>query len=358
MQQAITYAPKMNSVPEICFSAREAELKKLFNDYPVGKILFVSDGSSFGLFSGAVHSPRALAVVLDGDDALPLFCMPDGIACVAVSGRRETLLATRGYAAICGVPTVLFPVDASLYGVFDGQTQLLTNGVRGEVKLNDGRVVYDEKAITPSLGRALAGLYLSRLALFETRALSILKRTELPDAFEEAFGLLDTVKGDAEEIIAKNARLRVLERDGLPVGEGAALANLLRGSEDAPWRAFLLLSSLYAAFFKRGKPRRYRVPDYSARFLAAGIAEGYLTANIPTAEEYSRRALALERGRGELLREINALTDRRAEYLFRLRRYMAAEDAACELGALSRLPEVVPSGLSAIIRDFGLMEEL
>ena len=61
-----------------------------------------------------------------------------------------------------------------------------------------------------------------------------------------------------EEIVRRNARLRMLEEDGVPQGEGMRL----EGSAYTRWQA---LCALYLAFFAKGRPRRYAVPDYAAR---------------------------------------------------------------------------------------------
>lgn len=364
MQGTATYAPKKKSLPvveNLCFSACGAAIEKIFRDYPVGKILFISDSGSLGVFSAAACSPRAVAVVLDGEDVLPLFTMPDGITCVAAAGKRETLLAARGFAAINGLPAVLFPQDASLYGVFERETRLLTGGVRGKVYLEPAWIVCDPVLLRPTLGRTLAGQYLSRLALFETRAITFLTRREATCAYEDAFRTLDCMTSGEEEIVRRSAALRAFEQDGLPCGEGLTLAEVLRlrGVELPQWKAYLLLLSLYTAFLKRGKPRKYRIADYSARFCFAGIGDaGYLAAQIPTVEEYSKRAFALERSRGILLRELNVLNARRMQDLSRIRAYAAAVDIADGYAVLKCLPELKPDGLCALIRDFGLLEEL
>ena len=73
MQGTTTYAPKKKSLPaleNLCFSACGAAIEKIFRDYPVGKILFISDSGSLGVFSAAVCSSRAVAVVLAGEDVL------------------------------------------------------------------------------------------------------------------------------------------------------------------------------------------------------------------------------------------------------------------------------------------------
>ena len=75
-------------------------------------------------------------------------------------------------------------------------------------------------------------------------------------------------------------------------------------------------------------------------------------------EEYSKRAFALERSRGILLRELNVLNARRMQYLSRIRTYAAAVDIADGCAVLKCLPELEPDGLCALIRDFGLLEEL
>ena len=45
--------------------------KQALRDFPFGKVIFYTDGASFGRLGDAVRSPRAAAVVQDAADALP-----------------------------------------------------------------------------------------------------------------------------------------------------------------------------------------------------------------------------------------------------------------------------------------------
>ena len=75
---------------------------------------------------------------------------------------------------------------------------------------------------------------------------------------------------------------------------------------------------------------------------------------IPTAEEYARRALILERRRSDLLAEIRAI-DRETHSVCAVLKKSGENSGISD--ALRTLPEHCPDGLSAIIRDFGLMEQ-
>ena len=167
---------------------------------------------------------------------------------------------------------------------------------------------------------------------------------------------LQTVLGDNLRIIAGGARKERLERDGVPVGEGRTLAELYDGSSFAVLQAQRALSALYYAFLRRGSPRRYAVPDYRARAAASQVS--YAQLRIPDAAEYASRAIMLERVRGELLAEILHLRSAHAAQLRAIRAYTRADLPAPDLSLLTRLPELAPDGLCAVLRDFGLLEIL
>lgn len=327
----------------------EEGIRRAMAEYGAGKILLSSDAESCRVFSSAACSPRAVSVVFDGD-CLPFFSMPDGVSCVIAAGGRDVLLAARYFAEVRGIGCVLFPSEASLDGAYDRRALVRLGGEETPVSLSVTRVCCDPVRLRPTLAEGYGRLLLSLLANFEARALFRFgagkeEREDKPD-----------LSADGENIIRENARLRRAERDGAPAGEGIVLKELLaQAGEPLPaWRAFLQLSSLYAAFFSKGKPRRYFTPDYRARAERAGIP--YPPPGIPTAEEYAVRAMALERERAPLAREILALAEEKDQFLAAMREFSPTADArGGDLSLLRTLPER-GGGLSAIIRDFGLME--
>lgn len=341
------------------FGTVEEGVRAMLERFPAGKILFVSDRSCPSVFKSVSLLPRALFAVLTGEGALPLFALPCDVRCVIAAGGKQALTASRVYASIMGVPSLLFPTDACAFGCFERAAEPRLGGVNGQIELNESEVRCDLRLMRASMGRALAGLYLSRLALFEHRALSLMKRQEKHPAYEQLFALLSRPAASEEEIVQKNLALRKAEADGLFAGEGRALAAARKTQGDAcsEWHAFLELSALYAAVLKKGKPRRYFTPDYAARFERAGLGEeGYCTAEIPTTAQYALRAIALERARGELLNELNGILQKRGMFSERLRRYAPCDLTVPPSDALKCLPEWEPRGLTAIFRDFGLME--
>lgn len=327
--------------------------------HPAGKTLFLSDGSSYKAFAGIEKSPRAVSLVLDTDDCLPVFSMPDGVSCILAAGEKRTLWAARYFAAVRKAPCALFPLNATADGAYETRGTVLLNGERTETALPDGEVYCDLSAMGNTFANAYARLLLSRLALIEIRALRAFRLAEgAPEAEERAFSLLMPLNREisARETLELNAALRLLERDGLPAGEGLTLSRTLSaGAGSCEWRAYLQLSALYAAFFLRGKPRRYLVPDYAARAAEAG--EAYRSQNIPTEEQFAFRAVTLEKIRAGFAAELKLLLRSRNTHARTVRALGGMGEDAGSLEAIRLLPERA-RGLSCVIRDFGLMERL
>lgn len=353
--------PKMNAVgadgEDGPFWSPVREGAERFLRRTAGKALILSDGEAFSSLACAARLSRAVTVLWDGD-ALALFALPE-VGCVLASGGREVLAAARFFAGVRRVPCILFPREASLDGAYEICARVRLSGEEREVGLADAEIVFDEELLAPSLGEGYARLLLSRLALFEARAVGLICRRPFGgEAYERAFAALDPVRGElpARAVVEKNALMRRLEQDGVPVGEGRTLAELYDGSSFAVLQAQRALSALYYAFLRRGSPRRYAVPDYRARAAASQVS--YAQLRIPDAAEYASRALMLERVRGELLAEILHLRSAHAAQLRAIRAYTRADLPAPDLSLLTRLPELAPDGLCAVLRDFGLLEIL
>lgn len=349
MRLAENSVPKKNFLREesnggggLRFGEVMAEAERLLS-VSAGKVLLLAEDA---LFAPLARSPRAISFIFDGD-CLPLFSMPDGVSRVLAAGGGETLAAARCFAEVRGVPCTLFPTDGTLRGVF-AQTAALSFGQRRTlVPLADGDTVCDLRLLKPTLARAYARLLLSRLAEIEGRALNAFgaRLSVYVPSFSE--GLSD------EELLLRNAEGRRAERAGAYAGEGEILAGLLTEEPCPEWSAYLALSALYAAFFSKGKPRRYFTPDYRARAALAGGGP----IEPPTAEEYALRAMALERMRAPFATETIALAKRREfEHAAVSARTEESLPAVGTVKGLCLLPEHAPHGLSAIIRDFGLLE--
>lgn len=312
-----------------------------------GKALLLSDGVSYGALAPHSLAPRTLFLVLDGDDALPLFALPDEIACVAAVGGATVMRVARFFAEVRGIPCLLAPTDAMQDGVYERRAYVTIDGVPSSVFLKNAQTVCDETLFASSLNRAAYRVLLARLALLEGRALARFSGEEASPFAERAYAVLSA----PQSVLQKNAALRRLECEGLSCGEGVPLAALL-SCENPEYAAYRALYALYRAFFVCGKPRRYVAPDYRARAARAGVP--YAAIAIPTEAEYARRALALERMRGAC-----------ADELARINREGSAElayagglpDPARLKDALFSLPER-GGGLTAVIRDFGLMEDI
>ncbi len=307
-----------------------------------GKVLLLSDDLSLSEFA---LSPRVLSIVYDGD-ALPLFAMPDGVSRVVAAGKRDVLLAARYFAEIRQTACTLLPSEASLDGVFEERGEIVLGGERVCVPLSAAQTLCDPVRLSASLGEGFSRLLLTRLAFYEAAALSefgICRRAvscELP--------------ADAEGIVLENARVRRAERETYR-GEGVLLAAAL-GGEHPAWDAYLLLSALYTSFFEKGRPRRYYTPDYRARARRAGVGTGELV--LPTRQEYAERALVLERIRARFSKEFRTLLDGKEEFRARIATVCGAAVPPFCGGSetLRLLPELSRDGLSAIVRDFGLLE--
>ncbi len=319
-----------------------------------GRALFVTDGTALAAFS-SVSSPRATFLVYDGD-ALPLFCLADGVGCILVAGSGETVRAARYFAEACSVPCAIFPAEAASDGVFEDMGCVFLDGAPHTVPLKAGEVYYDLTLSEKSAAEGYARLLVSRLALFEERMLAGILRRERCPRFEEGYAALAGAGEDVASIVRANAALRLAEAGGLCTGEGTVLSRGLAGAVPS-WRAYRALLGLYLAFFRFGKPRKYVVPDYAARAREAGTEYGKLV--IPTPMENRSRALSLESMRAEALRELVPL-ERRAERDLRVLRTLHGSlfPEGCGKKEWKYLPERCPRSLTALMRDFGLLEQL
>ena len=312
-----------------------------------GKALIVAESGAFSAMLPAVRAPHTLSAMWEGD-ALPLFALPEA-GCVLAAGGAEVLKAARFFAAVRGIPCALFPAEAAFDGVLSARGEVTVGGNRIRVPLAAGEVFCDPAFLRPSLFEGYARLMLARLARFEEKAVGLIcRRAWGGEGYEEAFSLSE-MRGELspEEIVRRNARLRMLEEEGVPQGEGMRP----EGSAYTRWQA---LCALYLAFFAKGRPRRYAVPDYAARAERAHVP--YASLKIPSREEYAARALRLERVRGELLAELRAVTARKSAYERALRAYAPVPTGKIDLTILKILPERAEDGLCAVIRDFGLMD--
>lgn len=337
----------------LCFCSAAEGVKEAIADRV--RPLFVADSGACNVFLPPPSS-RAVTLLLDTEDALPLFSASDDVDCVIAAGGPSVLRAARVFAEIRRVDCFLLPAEATFEGAFEREGNVMIGGERMVLPLARSKVFADETLLKSTLARAFARLLLCRLALFEERALCALFKRERSALYEEAYRLLTGAdRFTAHELLRTGAILRNMENEGLPVGEGLTLARQEPKGEDVPeWRAFCELSALYAAFFRWGKPRRYAVPDYARRAAAAGVK--YAEVFVPAREEYAARAVALERARGELSREIGAIIAKKADYRRTLRALGGKSSGKTSAEQLFRLPELCPQNLSAVVRDFGLME--
>ena len=338
----------------VLFCSSEEGVRDAVKMRPAGKLLFVTDGSALRAFRTYLP-PRALCLVLDIEDCLPLFLTSDDVAMVVAAGSKSTLVAARFFAEIRKIPCAVFPVSAALDGAYEAYDNVLLGSHESRVALKKAAVYCDQELVAPDLGQAYMRLLLSRLALIEAKAMRGLGLDAGCDtAQERAYRALLPLKGKTltwKEVAATNARIRQCEREGMAAGEGTLLAREI-GAHGAE-QAYFLLLALYAAFFSKGRAR-LSVPDYAARARAAGAA--YAEQRVPTLQEFFARVSALERIRSELSLELNSLIE--GETHFRRNFYALEGRAPGEARAirfLKELPERA-AGLSAVIRDFGLME--
>lgn len=316
-----------------------------------GKILLISDGEDPAALAPFASSSRTLCIVLSDGDALPLFSMPDGIGGVVAAGGESAMRAARCYARVQRLTPLLLPSDAALDGVCEAHGIVKIDGEERELPLAAGEIVCDLSRMERSLSRAYARLLITRLAAFEAKALSRFRICEYPHLCEEAICAIEGAC-DGESVIRANAAIRVLEGRGLPRGEGATLAKMYpRDGEIVAYRA---LCALYAAFFEYGKPRKYLCPDYHVRAERAGISYGSL--RIPTRKEYEERVRAFGRMRETCRDELSFLTKQNSAHMRAIRAFHGSVPERIPSENLKILPERCPAGLSAVMRDFGLME--
>ena len=334
-------AQQEQSGSELIFISVEEGIAREF-ERNTGTVLLVSDESAYSVFTTAASRPNAISIVIE-EDVLPLFSMPEA-TCVLGAGGKRALFAARFYAETHHIPCALFPMEATLTGVLERTGEILMNGESTTANLSAGRVYCDMQILGGTLGRAYARLLLAQLEVFEKRALQ-----EFGIA-SDRIAAFAAVELTPEKIIVENALRGELK------GEGNALVKLLEGRVNPEWRAFLLISSLYAAFFEKGKPRRYYTPDYKARAKAANTKP---PASSPTTEEYALRAMKLEKIRAGYAREIINFTKQKeafAQTVAALSAHQDEGDIEADLPVLKYLPEHFEGGLSSVIRDFGLMD--
>ncbi len=315
-----------------------------------GKILLISDGEDLATIAPFSRSGRAVFVVLAEGDALPLFTMPDGVGGVVAAGGEEVMRAARFYAGLQKLTPLLLPSDAALDGVCEAHGLVKIDGEEADLPLAAGEAVCDLARMQKSLARGYARLLLTRLAAFEAKALSRFGRREDLALCERAVFAAENVQ-EGEEVVRANAKIRALEGEGLPRGEGFTLARRLPfGGELSAYRA---LFALYCAFFEYGRPRHI-CPDYRARAERAGVP--YADLNIPAWEEYIARAAALERMRSACCAELCFIKKQEGARLRTLRKLGGTVPERISAEDIKILPELCPDGLTAVVRDFGLME--
>lgn len=350
-------SPKINTTEEeggLVFCSTEEGVKEILKERPAGRPLFVTDGSALKAFRSCLP-PRALCLVLDSEGCLPLFLSSDDLSSVVAAGKKSTVVAARFFAEIRKIPCTVFPVSAAFDGAFERFGEVKLHKKEEHVPLKEAKVCCDGELVRASAGQAYMRLLLSRLALSEAKAMrrfgADYGRQEAEERAYAALLHLGSKTLDVRSVALKNAEIRRCERDGMNRGEGAVLAETI--GTDGEEQAVFLLSALYGAFFETGKPR-LRVPDYALRASRANAP--YAAQQVPTVEEFARRAARFERMRAELYREISAFA--KGETRYRSNFFALAGRAVSEakdLDALKKLPERT-AGLSAVIRDFGLME--
>ena len=320
-----------------------------------GRVLVLSDSAPFSQFVPARRWENTVCMLWEGD-ALALFALPE-VQHVLVSGGRDALEAARFFAHVRRISCTVFPRHAAMDGAFNTRAQVRIDGNQLEVPLAPACTVADMSLMRTTLSEGYARLLLSRLALIEAHALGMIcRRPWSNQAYEKTFECTEPVRGELspDAVVRLNARLRQLEADGAPRGEGVVFASLCAEKRYPAATAYLTLSALYAAFLGHGVPRRYAVPDYTERAKRAGTS--YAAIRVPTVEGYASRALNLERARGELFAEMRHFRAAKQAQLAAMRGLDEHFSAAPALEKLSRLPELAPDGLSAVLRDFGLLE--
>ena len=366
MQLAMSSVPKTNAQEGKRYGGEGGlvfcSVKEGFRDFAArhaaAKLLCVYDSSACGAFSRLQKAPRVLSIVLDSEDALPLFSMPDGVSCLVAAGEKRTLQAARFFAKTQGIPCALFPASLTLDGAYEESGTVRVNGERIFTSLCDGEVFCDLSLCEKSAPQAYARLLLTRLALIEGRALRAFSLSAGNREEEERlYSLLYSPQEELREVALLHEKIRLAERAGAYAGEGICLARQLAqdGARMSEKRAYMQLRALYSAFFIKGVPRRFYVPDYRVRAKSAGGA--YAAQSIPAVSEYARRALVLERVRAEYAGELVRLKRDEGSFFRMMRKYGGGDCAIGDTSLLCALPEHT-GGLTAIIRDFGLLERI
>ncbi len=340
----LPYAGESDEGGKPVFSTLFQMLGNIKRQVPLGKIALLCEGDCYAFFADFARDRRTVSLVQSSCEALPLFALPESVACAVVMGGGGLVRAARYFCRVRQIPCFVIIREASCDGVFEETGEITIDGVPSVCPLQRGSI-YCDRTLVVGYERAFALNLLTRLALFEGRALRALCGREEDDSL---LSLFSTRRERKEEILSLRMACAKAER-----GEGFLLAQRV-----GEWQAYRQLLSAYEAFLRHGKPREYFVPDYRARCMRAGVGEeGYLRVKVPTVEEYRSRAFRLERMKTQLLRELQLLLDcLRADR----RTFLALGGEEGETNALSALyclPEYAPEGLCAIMRDFGYLEE-
>lgn len=344
-----TMKPEVGSAaPHFCSAA---EAIKAFAARTAGKLLLVSNGRAYPMLASAAAAPRAVSILFEGD-ALPLFAMPDGVGGVIGAGDADVLRATRFYAAVQRIPCLLLPTDAALDGVYEPRANICVDGHPLDVALAEGDVVCDTAHMQKSFARAYCRILLVRLAGFERKTLARLGLKDYGKLYEQTYAaggmsVMDTPRS----IIETNAALRRCEVHGRECGEGEILAALVSGG-CPELDSYRMLCAAYAAFLAGGYPRSVIV-NYRRRAERAGVP--FAAVAVPTTAELARRKELFVRIRMLATAELKTLTRQNGAHLRKLRALDSDLKEHNVVETWRKLPEY-STGLTAVMRDFGLLE--
>lgn len=324
--------------------------------FPMGNFLVLTDEENAlaeetkTLLEGL---PRRLAVVTgEEEDLLPLFLEPDKITCaVGVGGG---ISAARYFAAVRSLPCVAVCPSPAPYGAGGKEICVCVGGekVRLRVALPDLLCRCGGESDGDTSG-ARAFLALCRVAAFSCDACRRLYGEEKPSGLYPQFRAAADCQGESREtLFCAVAAAEYCLSEGFPGGEAFALARLYPAKTERDAEAdaacAAALAKVYALFFGSGFYRGGKV-DYRARREEAErrFPEEATDVRIPSAESLAARAAAFAENRAALSSEIDALVRVLPS---------CAEDAVRRAGKIIRfLPELCGCGISALMRDFGLL---
>lgn len=337
--------------------------------FPMGNFLVLTDEESAAVFEPLLKRlhKKLFAVWREGDDLLPLFSEPDKITCaVGVGGG---IPAARYFAAVRSLPCAAVCPSFAPCGAGGGEICVTVAGEKTRFPVPLPNLI---AFCEPADGRGLEeGRAFLSLCAVQTFAFSACRRLGVGEEEKGGEGEKGKSGEKGEELFPlfrAAADCRGTEGETLfsalltaeyclsrgSGGEAFALARLVKkyarlSRADTFLSCARAFAGLCALFFGSGF-LRFGKADYNARRKEAERLfpeEGIPAPEVPTQVRLLSLAAAFEENRAALFAEISALVKTLPP---------CPEEKIRKAGGILRfLPELYGGGISALMRDFGLL---